>query len=380
MFKTIILPWGEAAYPQGMDWELHGLPFINLFASLATNNKDPFAAHMEQCSLQYLRAWQIVGKGDLSIPGSRFGIARHAINAEQIAYGLLAHKVYGPATREMTTLEVADQEVGVRDYPYVDFIAHRTQDKFASFSWKNKIMGLLIPIRAGHDDNPNFTVPIVDGFVGSFELVPRSDAKISVLERSRIERPDGFESSGTLLINGGKLKQTLKVISIGSQTIVYIDRVVAVSDVTIECERGVPFGIENDEITGGTRRVSSRDGQTIMDWQEPRQPMRLSGSWVNVDDRLGVVTVSGSGLAYAQASRYSPGICVYSDILYGSYSDQTRQFKSGDEVAHRITVFFVEVDPSQTAELAASCKIEENSGGQFLRFKQPHGQRIEIPL
>src|SRR5262249_47009319 len=63
MFRTIILPWGEAAYPQGMDWELHGLIFLNLFASLATHWKDPFAALMEQSALQYLRAWQTMGRG-----------------------------------------------------------------------------------------------------------------------------------------------------------------------------------------------------------------------------------------------------------------------------------------------------------------------------
>ncbi len=72
MFQAIILPWGEAAYPQGMDWELHGLPYLNLYASLATHKKDPLAARMEQCSLQYLRAWQLMGQGSLAISGSRF--------------------------------------------------------------------------------------------------------------------------------------------------------------------------------------------------------------------------------------------------------------------------------------------------------------------
>jgi hypothetical protein len=41
MYQKFILPNGEAAYPQGMDWELHNLPYLNLFASLATYQKDP---------------------------------------------------------------------------------------------------------------------------------------------------------------------------------------------------------------------------------------------------------------------------------------------------------------------------------------------------
>lgn len=44
MFQTILLPSAEPAYPQGMDWELHGLSFINLYASLASYQKDPLAA------------------------------------------------------------------------------------------------------------------------------------------------------------------------------------------------------------------------------------------------------------------------------------------------------------------------------------------------
>lgn len=380
MFRTIILPWGEVAYPQGMDWELHGLPYINLFASQTTHSKDRFAAHMEQSSLQYLHAWQMMGKGDLSIPGSPFGIARHAINAEQAAYGFLAHKIFGPAATELTAREAAAQEAGVRDYPYVDFIAHRTEKKFASFSWKNKIMGLLMPTGEGHEGNPDFTVPIPDGFVGSFELAPRGDIKASVVEHSRKETPDGFEASGTLLLNGGRLKQTLRMTSIGSQTVIYEDRVTALSDVTVESERGVPFGIENDEITGGTRTVSHRDGHIMFDWKKTKPSMKLPGTWANVDGRLGAIMVAGEGMAYTQASAYSAGIAVYSDILCGSHSDQVRQFKAGEEVARRVTVFFVEVTPEQTMALARSCRIEKKAGGQILHFKQPDGGNSEVQL
>lgn len=378
MFQTVILPWGEAAYPQGMDWELHGLPFLNLFASLATHNKDPFAAHVEQSSLQYLRAWQKMGEGSLAVPGSSFGITRHAINAEQAAYGLLAHKVFGPAAEEVTASEAAAQQVGVREYPYVNFIAHRTLKKFASFSWKNRFMGLLIPIADGHEDNPDFTVPIANGFAGSFELVPRGDVKTTVVDHSWKETADGFETTGILMLNGGRLKQTLRMISIGSQTVVYEDRVTALSDVTVQSELGMPVGIENDEITGGTRVVSYQDGQMVFDWKNPRQPVNLAGPWVNVDGRLGVVIFAGAGKMYAQASGYSRGISVYSDLLYGSRSDQVRQFKAGEEVARRVAVFFVEVTANETQALSQSCRLEAQSDGQALRFKQPDGESVTI--
>jgi hypothetical protein len=380
MFQTIILPTGEAAYPQGMDWELHGLPFINLFASLATHWKDPVASRMEQQSLQYIRAWQIMRQGNMAIPGSRLGITRHAICAEQAAYGFLAHKVFGPATKELTAHAAADQEQGVHEHPYIEFITHRTENKFVSFSWKNRIMGQIIPLWENTYLYPFFTVPIANGFIGSFELSPRGDTKTTVVEHSWKTSPDGFQTTGTLLLNGGRLKQTLTMISTGDRAVVYADRVTALSNITVRAERGAPIGIENDEISGRIRVISSQEGRSEFVWQKPRPPLSLSGSWVNVDGGIGIVAVAGSGLNYTQASGYSPGISVCSDILYSSSSDRTNTFKAGDEVARRIVLFFTKVTPKETAALARSCKIVKDSGGEVLQFRPVGEKKTEVRL
>jgi hypothetical protein len=375
MFQTIILPWGEAAYPQGMDWELHGLSFFNLFASLAARDHDALAAGLENRNIQYWRAWQNMWHGDLAEPGSRFGIARHAINCEQTAYGFLAHKIFG-APPEGT----ADDITGVWEHPYIDFIVHRTDKKFASFSWKNRIMGLIMPIGTGHEGNPDFTVPIPNGWVGSFDLIPAAKPGALVLEHAFKKTPDGFETSGTLLIGGGKMKQYIAAASIGDQTMVYEDRVVALSQVTIAREHGLPLGIENDEITGDSRVVASGPAEITFDTKNPRPLISLPASWANVDGRLGIVMVEGSGLAYAQAKNYTPGIFVRADCLYGSYQERPQHFAAGREVVHRLAVVFAEVSAKQTAELAKSCRIEKTSGGPVLHFKQPDGKETALPL
>lgn len=378
MFRTTILPWGEVAYPQGMDWELHGLPYINLYAALATHDKDAFASCMEQNTLQYMRAWQEMCHGSLTLPGSPAGISRHAINAEQASYGLLAHKLFGASAKPLTGREANAQEEGVWDYPYVGVIEHRTLQKFVSFSWKNRTMGVLMPIQ-DHDGNPEFTVPIANGFVGSFPG-PDARGKIAVVNQSSTKTPDGFKTSGTLLLNRGRLKQTLQVVSVGNQTVIYQDHVTALADITVRGERGVPIGIENDSLTGGRRLVSHKDGQATFDWEKPQKPVVLPGSWANVDGRLGVVMAEGAGMAYAQASGYSRGSSVYTDVLYGSYSDRPRPFKAGDDVAHRVVIFFTEITPQETSKLAQSCRIETTPAGQVLHFTQPDGKSGEVPL
>jgi hypothetical protein len=380
MFQTILLPCGETAFPQGMDWELHGLSFINLYASLATRHQDALAARLEGNCLQYMRAWQAMCQGDLAVPGSRLGFTRHAICAEQASYAYLAHKVFGPPAKEMTAREARSQLQGTWTHDFVEFIAHRTESKFMSFSWKNRIMGLLIPIAHGHEANPHVTVPIPSGLVGSIELSPKQPAGPKTVEYSWEEAPNGFETTGSLLLNGGLLKQTIRVTSVGRQTVIYQDRVTALSDVSMSRELGAPVGLENDQVTGGKRVVYHRDGKLTFDWKKPQPPVALPGSWANVDSRLGVVMAAGSGLSYHQATGYDPHTAVCSDVLYGSFSDRPQHFNAGEQVAQRIVLFFVEVTPRATSALSRAFTTIEEAGTRTLRLKLPEGGRAEVPL
>ena len=318
--------------------------------------------------------------GDLAVPGSRLAFTRHAICAEQASYAYLAHKVFGPPAKEISARKAAAQLQGTWAHEFVEFIAHRTESKFASFSWKNRIMGLVIPIGPGHDGNPYVTFPLPTGMVGSFDLTPKKPAGPKAVEHVWTETPSGFETTGSLLLNGGLLKQTIRVTSIGKQTVVYQDRVTAQSEVALSRELGVPVGIENDEVTGGKRVVYHQDGNTTFDWKTHQQPVALPGSWANVDGRLGVVMAVGSGLSYQQAAGYDPHTAVCPDILYGSFSERPQHFKAGEQVAHRVVLFFVEVTPKATANLSRSFSIAEGPGTQVLRFQLPEGGHAEVPL
>ena len=380
MFQGILLPNGESACPQGMDWELHGLPYVNLFASLAGWKHDAPAARLENRYLQYMRSWQEMLRGDLATPGSKLGFTRHAICAQQAAYGFLAHKIFGPPAKELSEAEARSLVEGVRMHDWIALITHRTGSKFVSFSWTNRVMGMLIPLGSGHEGNPDFTVPVVTGFVGGFDLIPRGDAKTTSIEHIWKKTENGFETTGTLLVDGGRLKQILRVTSLGDKTVLYQDRVIAVSAVQVAHERGFPLGIENDEVTGGSRSLSFETNRMIFDFKKPQHPLPMTGTWANVDGRLGLVMIAGRGIVYNQATGYQPGISVCSDILYGSFSDQPKHFKAGEEVAHRVALCFAEVTPKETAALARSFKIEKTGNGQTLRFKMPDGKEAIVPL
>jgi hypothetical protein len=334
---------------------------------------------MEQLILQYMRAWQNMCNGDLAVPGSRLGFTRHAICAEQAAYGYLAHKLFGPPGNALSVQEAASNVCGVQPHDSIGLITHRTAGKFFSVSWKNKIMAMLVPIGQGHEGNPFFTVPIANGLIGSFQFNGVRDPKLKVLEHSWKASTNGFETTATLQ-TGNSLRQTVKITSVGEKTVVYEDHVIALTNVTIAKELGVPLGIENDQISGGVRTIYHDNGKTLFDWQNPKPSTTIPGSWANVDGRLAVIVIEGSGISYTQAKSYSSGISVYTDTLNASYLDQTRHFNTGESVAHRVVLLLTETSAEQTATLAHSIRIEKVGPEKFLYFNLPEGGQIRVSL
>jgi hypothetical protein len=376
LLQEFMLPCGYWAFPQGMDWALNSDGHIHYLAWLATYAKDPVAAGMERQVAQYIRGHQSLhADGRIAGPSSRLGFAREAILAERLSYSYLYHRYFGSAESTATIREIAGRLNGVRRYSFVDVITHRTDSKFASFSWKNKIMGLVMPIGPGHEGNPYFATPITDGLVGSFTLADRSDRGMRVVERTWRKTPDGFETEGTLHINGGLLKQRIKVVSLGEKTVVYLDRVTALADVKVAQEVGVPVGIENDEFTGDFRILHHQGGHAEIKGPETSGLVRIPGKWANVDGRLGVVAALGSGLAYRDVAPYNRD-GAREDFLYGSYSDSARSFKVGQEVARRAVVFFVETSPEETARLADQVQVLPDS--RALRLSLPEGPAREV--
>jgi len=379
LLQNIMLPSGYWAFTQGMDWALNSDGHIHYLAWLAAYSKDPLAAGMEKIVAQYLRGHLRVHR-DVTFagPASRLGFAREGITGERIAYALLIHKLLGSAPSERTIREATELN-GVRRYSLVDVITHRTGSKFASFSWKNKIMGLVMPIGPGHQGDPYFATPCTNSLVGSFALAGNASQGVKVVRRSWRKTENGFETEGTLLLNGGLLEQKLRFSSIGEKTVVYEDVVTARGDVSVARELGIPVGIENDEFTGDRRTLYHRDGSHIVIGPETDALIRIPGKWANVDGRLGVVSVLGSELAYRDVPKYNRD-GAREDFLYGSYSEKQREFKAGDEVARRVVVFFVETSPAETARLAEAARVEKTPSGSVLHLALPEGGEYRVSL
>jgi hypothetical protein len=238
---------------------------------------------------------------------------------------------------------------------------------------------MLAPIGVGHESNPHFTIPILDGLVGAIELGEKAHAGAKLVQWDWKKLPQGFETTGELLTNDGRLKQRIKVTSLGEKTVVYQDQAKAQADISLKRELGAPIGIENDELSGGQRVIYHKDGKTILNWRDAKGSFTIPGKWVNVDGRLGVMAVKGSGMTYSHDDRYNnQGVCT--DILYGSFSDQPKDLNAQEDVARRVVILFVEVTPEETATLMESIKLESRSEGDVLRIILPEGGAVDVPL
>ena len=180
-------------------------------------------------------------------------------------------------------------------------------------------MGLLVPLGTGHDNNPHFTFPIREGLVGSFELRGSGESKSNVLDHTWKPNSNGFETSGTFLTHGDRLKQSIRIDSIGDNIVVYQDHVTATANISVKRELGAPIAIENDELSGEERTIYHSEGETKVDWKQPAHEIPIPGSWANIDSRLALIAVTGSGLVYKRAPGYNAQ-AVCADVLYGSFS------------------------------------------------------------
>jgi hypothetical protein len=382
MLQYIALPDGEWLYPQGLDWDLHDYEHLHYWTLLATLFHDPTAALLEQRTVGYARHRQILnGDGSFVGKSGSLGFAREAVQAERVAFAWLMHQQFGapPAVSAASWNQMAQGLDPVRVFPDVGMVIHHAPRGVVSFSWKNHLMAQAVPQSATHLDQPYMTTPSLEMLVGGFTLAgQKSDAvhRFQITSHATMPVTDGFAAVIDADVNDGALRQQIAVASVAPGVIAYIDRVTALKDVTVTEERGLLFGIENDDVSGNTRQIqSASDTLTVPGGQG--QDHVLGGHWADVDGRLGLV--STGPFIYRSAS--APNRAgAREDYLMGNWDGSSRTFTAGAVVAQRVGLVLLDGSGPETAALAAGMKTDTTSGTMTLRFTTPDGHPHGLSL
>lgn len=384
MLRYVALEDGEWLYPQGLDWDLHDYEHLHYWTMLATLFRDPTASLLEERTVRFARRRQeINGDGSFVGPSGSLGFAREAVQAERVVFALLMHQQFDaspPANPRDWGLMTASLE-SARAFLPSGFVVHRAERGLLSFSWKHNLMGLVASV-TGKADNPYVTTPNPQSLVGGFDIEGQkpSEAGKFLVNRQVIQtNREGFAAVVDVSRNAGRLRQQIAVATVAPGILVYIDRVTAESDVMITQERGLVIGVENDEVSGGQRRIITEKDNTLTVAAGKAGEYALVGNWASIDDRLSLITGHGSHLAYRAMEKFNRA-GAREDFLYGQFINEPRPFKTGATIAERVGLLLPGATAKEAAQIAASLRVEQTATGRTVRFSGPDKRTHTLTL
>jgi hypothetical protein len=269
VMAPLIADDGDVIMPAGQDWVAKDYQHLGYMAAVSTQGKQLDAAVAESRALT-----QIARRQSAHADGSFLGQPRLGYEAtliEGLASAWWMHHFFGPAPvpsrAEFESARGATSRV--RQFPAVSLITARQRDAIVSMSWSNaRPMGLVVVRATGHEDDPVFSAYTIGSAVGvvkePVETYPCDcrDHFFSTAGRigSRMFSMTSFPDGVTLLLDRGE---------------------------------GPTFSFSFERIPGLTepRAVVSAEGERLG---------RLSGNWVNVGERFGLLTVGGGGIQAAE--------------------------------------------------------------------------------
>lgn len=358
VLKKIVLATGEWAYPNGCDWSVDLLDHINSIAFMSTYFKDVDAKMLEQRLIQFIRARQLnYTNGSLIGPNSDIGPRRESVQAERLVYTYMFHKYFGPWSGDSTNWkDFVTANSGSAVYTDGDVILNKNKDRFASFSWNSKNMGLIVPDSNNYLDRGFVNFPYQKSLTGTFTVENKAANQVHFEHNNRVEDTQ-FTTTGLLRENDFSIDHYVSFAALPGNAVVYMDEAKAKADITVTKEEGIPLGFQTDEISGNTRALYSASGSSISDGNSL---VAVDGNWVDVDNSLSVVVNGGQGIKYGNRSLSNS---VYYSKLYASYSDSAKSFAKGDMIANRTAVFYSNINSDKTANLAGSIVYPEVADG-----------------
>lgn len=256
---------GDIVMPAGQDWISKDYQHLDYLAILATRFGRADASVLESRALTTVAARQ-----DTHADGSILGqpqLGYESMLVRRIAAAWWNHTLFGPSPVPSETEFAAAraQTAAVHQHPQVRLVQGRFARGSASMSWDSaRPMGLVVPAADGHLDDPVFTYYAPQSLIGSAQGTGTYSCDC---------QPDRFSTAGTI----GAREFSMTAFPDG---------------VTLLLDRGTgsTFTYSMERINGiaDNRAVYSAGGTGLGD---------LSGNWVNMADRMGMIVVGGSGIS-----------------------------------------------------------------------------------
>lgn len=259
VMRSLFLPDGRLTFPSGTDWTMNCSVESSYLALIATTLDDPAARQIDrQHPLHALRHRDLSMASGRLLGDSNLEWWWEPLVVQRASTALLQHELRGGGGSKSRTSAPPPLSQLLPDAHI--FVRH-TDRYFVSASWGRKKTGTFTPFYRDYMKRPYMTVPI--------------DAAILPADMDELESAKDV---------GDATVVSLRTASGGRAALICLPN----SVLWLSASPLRSMGIQSDRLAGAHAIVSAASVTTVAPL-EKRAPFDITGNWLNLDERFGVV-------------------------------------------------------------------------------------------
>lgn len=379
IIEELAWPDGGVLYPNGQDWQIHrGVFYLAVHAIHAIFFSDERSAALMRMSLESCEAMAARdGTGGIYLPEEYFFPSTQHYILKMFGETWLLLRQYGEGPSGPSLESLFESLAGLYVYPSGKFAVYRTGQSAASFSWGNQVMGQVLPLAKDLVVTPNER-----GLIGIVREPGKKEIPPKVLQTSIAPSTETLQVAGVLERAGGKVEQRYAFVVLPDGRTIYADVLISRTSSPLELHLGT-VGVLNEPrwvYHDGDRTIHASNGSHTFraDAPDTTNPLLLHSPWINIDDRLGVVCLAGSGQqAYIPRTVWKTG--RIEQLLHLNYLPKA-QGKPGTPLAGSVLLFYPLQQADQTARMAGRSRLSSAADGITSILLLEDGTRVAWDL
>ena len=364
VLNWLALADGELAMPNGNDWSLFLFDQITSYSTMACFLRDANALMLENMAYKYIKARQTTTADGSWLLNADVGARRMGVEAHRVMMTWLMHETLPTADLAPTAwsdfnARYADAKI----FGTQNIVRAATADRFTCFSWSTGLKSYTGYFAANSPDKNKIVVPYrannTGNLLGWYTVSGKGTNATPVVSGVYELRGNSYTMNGELNTNDAALNNRFALYSTPGNAVIYVDYVRGNTNGTITREQGGMLAISTDPMMKEKRTIYSQtaedeqaaithrqlDGSTLATWQS---------SWVNIDNELGVVSKSASGMAFGDRGINNS---IQTAKLYTSYSSQSRSFTNGEVIDRRHVIYYSNIDAATTQKMTEGLQV-----------------------
>ena len=378
VLNRLALADGELAMPNGNDWSLFLFDQITSYSTMACFLRDRNALLLENMAYKFIKARQQTTTDGSWLLRSDVGSRRMGVEAHRVMMTYLMH--IAASTANLTPATWADfskEYESAHLFKSQNIVRASSKDRFVTFSWSTGLKSytgyftdttpdrnkIVCPYRANNTGN----------ILGWYNVSGKGTNATPVISGIYDLHGNAFTMNGRLNTNDATLENSFVLAATSGNAVIYMNHVKGLQSGTISGRRGGLLAITTDEFTRPRRTLYHATGRAQTDGSKNTQ---FEGTWANIDNSIGVITVNGTNqMAFGERDNNNSIMC---SKFYPLYSAQSESFTQGKVVDRAAVIYYNQVDSAQThalAEQVVSLTEQLPDGWNGLTCADPDGTR-----